>query len=619
MKEKDKEKIKKQLITELAKLRQKIFELKEFKNKIKQTEKTFVKNLKRFKELFNYMNNGAVVYEAKDNGRDFIIKEFNRTAEKIEKVKKENIIEKSVLEVFPGVKDFGLFKVFQEVYKTGKPQHHPISLYKDQRIIGWRENYVYKLSSGEIIVVYNDITERKQVEEELKNSEERLKILFDYAPDVIYISDLKGRFIDGNKAAERLIGYKKEELIGKSFLKLKLLSLADIPIAAKTLAKSIIGKPTGPDEFVLNRKDNSKITVEISTYPVKITGRTLVLGIARDITERKKAEILNTALYNISRAANSEISLNQLYPLIHKELNTIIDATNFFIALVNYEEDRLFYPYHKDEKDNFFPPQKLSSYGTLTAYIIKTGQSLLANRNQIDKMVTQEKIKLSSIGIITPKISWLGVPLKIGDKIIGAMVIQKYNDPYLYSNKDIKLMEFVSDQITTAIQRKQLEEKMEKLAYFDSLTGAYNRGYGLSLLDRELKFARRRKTPSLLTYIDIDKLKYINDTFGHEEGDKVLEEVVKFLKSTLREVDIICRMGGDEFLIIFPDNSLKEAPLIKERLNRGLIKLDQILKKPYKIEISMGFSCYDPNNPQSMDELIRIADKKMYDEKKNKK
>jgi diguanylate cyclase (GGDEF)-like protein len=234
-------------------------------------------------------------------------------------------------------------------------------------------------------------------------------------------------------------------------------------------------------------------------------------------------------------------------------------------------------------------------------------------------MVTQGKVKLSSIGIITPKIRWLGVPLKIRDKIIGAMVIQKYNDPYLYSNKDIKLMEFVSDQITTAIQRKQLEEKMEKLAYFDSLTGAYNRGYGLSLLDRELKFARRRKTPSLLAYIDIDKFKYINDTFGHEEGDKVLEEVVKFLKSTLREVDIICRMGGDEFLIIFPDNSLKEAPLIKERLNRGLIKLDQILKKPYKIEISMGFSCYNPNNPQSMDELIRIADKKMYDEKKNKK
>ena len=136
----------------------------------------------------------------------------------------------------------------------------------------------------------NNITERKQAEEKLQDSEEYLKILFDYAPDAYYINDLKGNFIDGNKAAERLIGYKREELIGKSFLKLKLLSLADIPKAATLLAKNLMGQPTGPDEFVLNRKDNSKVTVEIFTYPVKIKGKTLVLGIARDVTERKQAE-----------------------------------------------------------------------------------------------------------------------------------------------------------------------------------------------------------------------------------------------------------------------------------------------------------------------------------------
>jgi PAS domain S-box-containing protein/putative nucleotidyltransferase with HDIG domain len=135
-----------------------------------------------------------------------------------------------------------------------------------------------------------DITERKQAEEQIKDSEKRLKILFDYAPDAYYISDLKGNFIDGNIAAERVIGYKREELIGSSFLKLKLLSLADIPKAAKLLVKNLRGQPTGPDEFVLNHKDSSKIIVEISTYPVKIKGRTLVLGIARDITERKQAE-----------------------------------------------------------------------------------------------------------------------------------------------------------------------------------------------------------------------------------------------------------------------------------------------------------------------------------------
>jgi PAS domain S-box-containing protein len=132
--------------------------------------------------------------------------------------------------------------------------------------------------------------QKKQAEEELRDSEEHLKILFDYAPDAYYIVDLKGKFIDGNKAAERMAGYKKEELIGKSFLKLKLISISDIPKAAKLLAKNVMGLPTGPDEFVLNRKDNSKVIVEILTHPVKIKGRTLVLGLARDITERKQAE-----------------------------------------------------------------------------------------------------------------------------------------------------------------------------------------------------------------------------------------------------------------------------------------------------------------------------------------
>jgi diguanylate cyclase (GGDEF)-like protein len=78
-------------------------------------------------------------------------------------------------------------------------------------------------------------------------------------------------------------------------------------------------------------------------------------------------------------------------------------------------------------------------------------------------------------------------------------------------------------------------------------------------------------------------------------------------------------MGGDEFLLIFPDSSLQDASLIKERFDKNLVQLNQTLKKPYKIELSIGLSCYDPDNPQSTDELIRIADKKMYEEKKNKK
>ena len=168
-------------------------------------------------------------------------------------------------------------------------------------------------------------------------------------------------------------------------------------------------------------------------------------------------------------------------------------------------------------------------------------------------------------------------------------------------------------------ERKQLEEKLEKLARIDSLTGCYNRGYGLELLDRQMKLSHRSKSPLLLAFLDIDRFKSINDTFGHDEGDKVLKEAVNLFRSTLREVDIICRMGGDEFLLIFPDNSLKEAPLIKERLDKDLIELNQTLKKPYSIDLSIGFSEYDPDAPLAMDELIRIADQKMYEKKKKKK
>jgi diguanylate cyclase (GGDEF)-like protein len=185
-------------------------------------------------------------------------------------------------------------------------------------------------------------------------------------------------------------------------------------------------------------------------------------------------------------------------------------------------------------------------------------------------------------------------------------------------NLEKKVEERTRDLEIDIKKRKKVEDTLKKLVRIDSLTGCYNRRYGLELLDRQIKLSHRSKSPLLLAFLDIDNFKDINDAFGHEEGDKVLGEVVKLLKSTLREIDIICRMGGDEFLLIFPDSSLKEASLIKERLSKDLAKLNLTLKKSYKIDLSIGLSEYNSDNPQSADELIRIADKKMYEDKKSK-
>jgi PAS domain S-box-containing protein len=138
--------------------------------------------------------------------------------------------------------------------------------------------------------IARDITLRKQMEQKVVESEERLKLLIEYAPDAIYTNDLNGKFSDGNKQAETLTGYNKEELIGKNMFEAGLLSQKYLQRALESLEKNIHGEKSGPDEYELKRKDGSSVVAEISAFPVKRAGKVEVLGIARDITERKRIE-----------------------------------------------------------------------------------------------------------------------------------------------------------------------------------------------------------------------------------------------------------------------------------------------------------------------------------------
>jgi len=133
----------------------------------------------RFRIMFENMSNAVAVYESVDEGGDFICKDLNCAGEKIDDVKRDDLIGKSVLDVFSGVVEFGLFDVFQRVWRTGKPEHHPISFYRGKKTAGWRENYVYKLPSGEIVAIYDDVTERKNLERELQQAFDKLKASYE--------------------------------------------------------------------------------------------------------------------------------------------------------------------------------------------------------------------------------------------------------------------------------------------------------------------------------------------------------------------------------------------------------------------------------------------------------
>ena len=458
--------------------------------------------------------------------------------------------------------------------------------------------------------------ERKQTEEALQKSQQEFISLFRSSPGALVYVNEKSNILDVNYQFTKLFSYIPEEVKGRNINDGMIHPKDKIEEAEYLYQKSLSGSYYNY-ESIRKKKDRSFFPVSISCSPVVIEGKLKGRIVSyRDITKRKQNEKMQKVLYNISKAANSPISLNQLYRTIHKELSTVIDTTNFFIALADYQKDEVYFPYYVDKKDDNTPIVNFSKSKSLTSYIVKNGKSLLIDYKGRDKLISQGKLII--LGYTTNKLIWLGVPLKIKDKVIGAMAVQSYTNPDLYCEKDIKLMEFISEQVATAIERKRVEEELKRLAHYDILTGAYNRGYGLELLQRQLKLSKRDKSPILLAYSDLDNLKDINDEFGHDEGDRAMVQVAKLFKSILREVDIITRMGGDEFLLIFLDSSLNEIPIIRKRLSNELARVNQISKKPYKIDFSTGFSTYDPANPQLMDELIRIADQNMYEEKKRK-
>ena len=467
-------------------------------------------------------------------------------------------------------------------------------------------------AKGQILLLERKLEAATKEEEKTCKDMQETTSLFKYSPQALVYVDTKNIIIDINLRFTELFGYKPEELLGKNINQGITFSPNKIEEVKILFKKSLI-KNYYNYETIRKRKDGSCFPVQISCSKVFLEGRFngRILSYI-DITEKKYYEKIQQVLYSIAKTANSSISLAQLYQKIHLQLGTLMDTTNFYIALVDKEKDLLYFPYHVDQKDHDFSCQKFSQ----SAQVIKTGKPFMVKNKEYQKMMASGEI--SPRVITSPNNVWLGLPLKIKDDVIGAMVVQSYNNSNLYNPKTAKLMEFVSKQVAIAIERKRKEEELEKLAHYDFLTGACNRRYGFELLKRQIKIVQRNKSSFLLAYIDLDHLKEINDQFGHREGDRAIKKLVRLFRSTLREVDIIIRMGGDEFLLVFPESSIKDMFLIKKRLYHQLARKNKASKKLYDISFSMGFSCYNPKNPLSIVELIKVADQRMYKNKKEK-
>ena len=171
-----------------------------------------------------------------------------------------------------------------------------------------------------------------------------------------------------------------------------------------------------------------------------------------DITERKQAEELNSAIYRISEAAQSDQKLEELFRSIHTIVGELIHAKNFYIALYDPNSDLISFPYFLDEYDET-PSHKKAGKG-LTEYVLRTGRPLLASPERFEELI--KKGEVEEVG--TPSIDWLGVPLKTEHKTIGVLVVQSYSEGVRFGEEEKNILTFVSEQIAMTIERKRMDE-----------------------------------------------------------------------------------------------------------------------------------------------------------------
>lgn len=272
-------------------------------NSIKSETRSIPYSEALFHSIFQHMRSCVAIYAAENDGEDFTFLDFNHSAELLDNYRREDVIGKRLTDAFPGIREFGLLHVLQRVWKTGQPEHFPAAFYSDSHISGWRDNYVYRLPSGEVVAIYDDVTERKEAEVELLGLNEKLNYLLNSMAEGAYGVDTNGNCTFVNQSFLRFLGYENaEEIIGKHIHELIHHSHADgsnYPAKECRMYSAYrLKQKVNVSDEVFWRKDGIAIPVEYWSQPIVRDG-VVVGAIATflDITERKKNE---EAIYKLA-------------------------------------------------------------------------------------------------------------------------------------------------------------------------------------------------------------------------------------------------------------------------------------------------------------------------------
>lgn len=415
---------------------------------IKESEARFKAIWKRSRDGYRLTDKNGIVIMVNDAYLGFV------------KKTEDEIIAKPFYIVYDASKHQSSIEKYKERFEKREFDGALLSQveFGDERLV-WFEvsnSFVEFEKETYLLSVFRDYSQNKEDQEKIILSEQKFRTLYEKATDAIFLMDGES-FIDCNPTTEKMFGGTSEEI-----LKLKPYEISpevqeDGRLSKEKALEKISAALAGTPQIFdwKHRKLNGEtFDCEVGLTKIELEGKNYIQAIVRDISERKHAEKLQTAVFKITEAASTATDLAELFTTIHESVKTLMPAINFYISLYDEKKNEISFPYFVDEFDE--SPESRPPKRGLTEYVLRTKSPLLATPDKLKEI--EDANEVEKIG--TDSIDWLGVPLIIQDKIIGVLVVQSYSPGTRYTKAEQDILMFVSSQIAMAISKKKAADNL---------------------------------------------------------------------------------------------------------------------------------------------------------------
>lgn len=408
-----------------------------------------------------------------------------------------------------------------------------------------------------------------RIEGGAERTRRHLSAIVESSEDGVFSTDLEGHLTSWNQGAERIFGYASTEVMGQRVSLLVPTGMADD--FALNLHRLRVGERLPQFEVQRQAKDGRVLNVALTISSIKDErgGVISVSTIARDITEARKLRLERDRFFELSLDMVCVAGLDGFF----KQLNPAFETT------LGFSRAELM---TKSIIEGIYAEDRASAINELR----RLGQGIPTTHFEARHLCRDGSFRW---------FSWRAWPSPEGS---------------IYA-----VARDITDDKETQMKLASLTEEMRRLAISDELTGLHNRrGFHL-LAEQHLKSSARVHRPAVFFFADLDGLKRINDTLGHDVGDRAIRDMARLLMASFRQSDIIARLGGDEFVILAVDLTEDRAQMLLDRLNEQVRQHNLAQPQPYALSVSIGFTTYNPNNPESVEAIIKRADVLMYEKK----